>query len=343
MKNFSIEFAQAKTLIEQAKHIVIISHRGPDGDAVGANLGLKLALISHFGKNPEHVVSACVDPTPTSSHFLKGVKDYVRDFNLGDEKADTQNEAGAKNTVPDLLISVDCGASNMVKFGETKPTLFSGKIPFINIDHHSTNDNFGTLNIVDPQAAAACVIVYNFLIFCGVTLDRHMSTALLHGLYFDTGSFMHSNTTPEVLQIASKLMWRGADYKTIVRNQFHTMPVRQLKLFGRAFERTKVNSKGVTVSTLTAQDFNETGALNEDTNGAIDYLNSVPEGKLACLLYEDRKGLLKGSLRTMTDDVNVSKLAGMFGGGGHKRASGFAVPGKFEMSEEGVKISGDSK
>lgn len=334
MKNFSTEFAQAKTLIDQAKRIVIISHRGPDGDAVGANLGLKLALISHFGKNPANVMSACVDPPPTSSHFLKGVKDYVRDFNLDG----TQPELGE---TPDLLISVDCGASNMVKFGEKKPTIFSGKVPFINIDHHSTNDNFGTLNIVDPQAAAACVIVYNFLIYCGVTLDRHMSTALLHGLYFDTGSFMHSNTTPEVLQIASKLMWRGADYKTIVKNQFHTMPIRQLKLFGRAFERTKVNSKGVTVSTLTAQDFNETGALNEDTNGAIDYLNSVPEGKLACLLYEDRKGLLKGSLRTLSDEVNVSKLAGMFGGGGHKKASGFAVPGAVELKNDTIKISAE--
>ncbi len=331
MKNFSTEFAQAQSLIEGAKHIVIISHRGPDGDAVGANLGLKLAIIAHFKKDTTHVVSACVDTPPTSSHFLKTVKDYVRDFNLDGSQP-------ALGTAPDLLISVDCGASNMVKFGETKPTIFSGKIPFINIDHHSTNDNFGTVNIVDPNAAAASKIVYDFLVFCGVSIDRHMATALLHGLYFDTGSFMHSNTTPEVLRIASQLMWKGADYKTIVKNQFHTMPVRQLKLFGRAFERTRVNSKGVTVSTLTEKDFEETGALNEDTNGAIDYLNSVPEGKLACLLYEDRKGLLKGSLRTLSDDVNVSKLAGIFGGGGHKRASGFAVPGKVELTDEGVKI-----
>lgn len=334
---FEKEFIEARRLIEGAERIVIISHRGPDGDAVGANLGLRLALISHFKKNPTTVISACVDPPPASAHFLVDVKKYVRDFDLDGTNPTHPNYLGGPL---DLLISVDCGASNMVKFGETKPTLFSGKVPFINIDHHATNDNFGTVNIVDPHAAAACQLVYEFLIFCGAKLDRHMSTALLHGLYFDTGSFMHSNTTPEVLHIASQLMWRGADFKTIARSQFHTMPIKQLKLLGRAFERARVNDKGVTVSTLTAQDFAETGANNEDTGSAIDYLNAVPEGRMACLLYEDRKGMIKGSLRTLRDEINLSKLAGIFGGGGHKKASGFAVPGKMELTKDGIKIAG---
>lgn len=334
--DFRLEFEASRRLIESAQRIVIFSHRGPDGDAVGANLGLKLAIIKHFKKDPAKILSACVDPPPESAHFLPMVKDYVRDFDLDGSESNHPHHLGGPI---DLAISVDCGASYMVKFGEKKPTLFSGTPPFINIDHHATNDMFGTVNIVDPHAAAASQLVYKFLKYCNVEIDRHIATCILHGLYFDTGSFMHSNTSPEVLEIASKLMWRGADFKSIVKNQFHTMPVHQLKLFGKIFERARVNSKGITTSLLQAADFDEVGATNQDTNGAIDYLNAVPEGKLSCLLYEDRKGMIKGSLRTHSDTINLSKLAGIFGGGGHKKASGFALPGSIKTdSKEKIRI-----
>lgn len=309
MKNFDREFADAKNLLQSARRIVIISHRGPDGDTVGANLALRRALKTQWNKE---IISACADSPPVNSDFLADFNEYKQDFDL---------------SWPDALIAVDAGADYMLKFGETKPALFSGAPPMINMDHHASNNFYGKINIVDPEAAAACQIVYRFLIYCGFKIDREIATCLLHGLYFDTGSFMHSNTSPETLETAAALMWRGADAKTISRKQFRTMPVAQLKLFGKILERAHVSADGVTSSALVAPDFEETGANPEDAGGAIDYLNSVPGGKFCCLLYEDRKGMIKGSFRTRTE-IDLAKLAGRFGGGGHKKAAGFSFPGR---------------
>lgn len=305
---------KAIELLKKAERILIISHRGPDADSIGSNLALRLALIRQWNKS---VISACIDPPAANCDFLEDFATYATDFDL---------------SKIDLIVSVDCGARNMVSFGEKKPTLFSGIIPFINIDHHTSNDNFGTVNLVDDHCAAAVQIVYNILVTCGFRIDRHIATCLLAGLYFDTGSFMHSNTTPEVLSIAARLLWKGADFKTIVRKQFHSMTLPQLKIFGRILESARVNDKKITVSAINVNDLKETGAQPSDTNGVIDYLNSVPDGNFCCLVYEDPKHGIKGSLRTQDDEINLSKLAGLFGGGGHRKAAGFSFPGRLRNS-----------
>ncbi len=317
---FDREFSAAKQLLQDAKRIVILSHKSPDGDTVGANLALRYALTKQWGKE---VISACVDPIAASSLILEDASLYVNDFDIA---------------WPDVIVCVDAGAHYMTNFHKVKPTLFSGKPPVINIDHHPSNDNYGTINIVDANAAAACQIVYHFIKYCGFQITPAIATALLHGMYFDTGSFMHSNVNEEVLGVASQLMWKGADFKSIARAQFHTMPVQQLKLYGTILERAHVNEKGIAVSALTQEDFDTTGAEPDDTTGVIDYLNSIPEGKFCCLVYEDRKGMLKGSLRTRRDDINLSELAGVFGGGGHKKASGFSFPASIVIDGKKVTI-----
>lgn len=310
---FEAEFAQARDVLHKAQRIVIISHRSPDGDTIGANLALRLALAHQWGKE---VISACADPPPPSCDFLPEVALFQNTF---------------EQTWADTILAVDCGASYMMKFPCTPPV--------VNIDHHATNDNFGQINVVDPSAASTTQILYHFLKFCGFKITSSVATCLLNGLYYDTGSFMHSNTTPGVLKIASNLLWKGADFKTIARKQFHTTSVRQLKIYGKALERTRVNSKACVVSALTENDFTSTDATPDDATGIIDYLNSIPDGKFCCLLYEDKKGMLKGSFRTRADDIDLSELAKMFGGGGHKKAAGFSFPAR--LSESGRKIKID--
>lgn len=321
MQTSDTEFFEAKKLLATAKKIIVLSHRGPDGDTVGANLAMRLALKHQWNKE---VISACIDPPPASCDFLPEVSEYVRDFD---------------QTQADVIVTVDCGAHYMTKFHETKPGLFSGKPPVINIDHHASNDFFGNVNIVDSGAASATQIVYHFLTYCGFIIDRKIATCLLNGLYYDTGSFMHSNTTPAVLQVASDLMWRGADFKTIVRRQFHTMPAHQLKVYGKIFEAIRVNAKKITVSAVKSADFEAAKATHDDTTGAIDYLNSVPDGNFCCLLYEERGGTIKGSFRSRVDSIDLSKLAGLFGGGGHKKAAGFSFPGRLLETDPGVRIA----
>ena len=299
-----------------AHSVCIISHRSPDGDTVGSNLALRYCLESHGKK----VVSACVDPVPNDSLWLRDADKFVTDFNYEDF---------------DVIVSVDCGAKKLVAFHEKKPELFVGqgdgvRKPFINIDHHSSNDNYGTINLVDPSAAATAFIIFFFLRTAKCEITPDIATALMHGLYFDTGSFMHSNTNEYVLKVAGELMRAGASFKRSARELFHTTPVNKLRLWGRILERTYVNEDGVTVSAVGKHDYEVCGAGSGDTGGAIDLLNAVPGSRYCVLLSEDEKGGVKGSLRTQREDVNLSEVAKAFGGGGHPKASGFGVTGRLE-------------
>jgi len=302
------EVRKVKSAMVEAHKICIISHRNPDGDAVGSNVALKMAL-ENLGKE---VVSACVDPVPADSLFLKGAKDFVTDFDYADF---------------DLIISVDCGAKKLVRFDESKPEIFSGEKPFINIDHHSSNEFFGTINMVDSKSCATAFMLYEFFNFCDWKITIDMATALLHGIYFDTGSLMHSNTTAEVYMVAGELVAKGADFKRIAKELFRTTEINKLRLWGRILERAYINEENVTISAVGKDDYMLCGATSNDTGGAIDYLNSVPESSYCVLLSEDEKGLVKGSLRTQREDVNLSDVASRWGGGGHPKASGFGIQG----------------
>jgi phosphoesterase RecJ-like protein len=305
------DFELAKAVFEEAQNICIISHRRPDGDAVGSNLALRLAL-EELGKN---VVSACVDPVPDDSMFLEKADTFVRDFNYDDF---------------DVIVSVDCGALGLVKFHEEKPEILSGKKPFVNIDHHHSNEGFGDVNVVDADACATAMVLYRFFKFCGWKISVDMATCLLHGIYFDTGSLMHSNTDADVYRVSGELMAKGADVKRIAKELFHTTPINRLRLWGRILERTYVNDEGITVSAVNQTDYQATGGTGDDTGGVIDLLNAVPNSKYCVLLSEGADGLVKGSLRTQRDDVNLSDVASKWGGGGHPKASGFGLQGRLK-------------
>ncbi|MBD3360895.1 hypothetical protein GF366_03785 [Candidatus Peregrinibacteria bacterium] len=307
-EKLKIEFQKAKKTLFEAQKICIISHRNPDGDAVGSNLALRLEF-EDLGKE---VVSACVDPIPQNNLYLKKADTFVNDFNYDDF---------------DVFVSVDCGATHLVGFHENKPELLSGDKPFINIDHHGSNDNFGTINIVDPNACAASFILYKCFKYCGMSINIDVATCLLHGLYFDTGGLMHSNTSGEVVKVSGDLVSKGANARKIAKELFHTTPVNKLRLWGKILERAYVNEEGVTVSAVNKCDYESCGASSKDTGGAIDFLNAVPGSRYCVLLSEDEKGKVKGSLRTRRDDVNLSEVASRWGGGGHPKASGFGVEG----------------
>lgn len=311
-EKLQVEFEKAKELFINEQRFVIISHRGPDGDAVGSNLALRL-ILEGMGKE---VISACVDPVPADSTWLKHGETFVEDFDY---------------EAVDVVVAVDCAAPKLMVFNERKPEIMSGRKPFVNFDHHITNDGFGTVNIVKPEACSTAIILWDFFKFCRWPVTREIATCLLHGIYFDTGGMMHSNTTAEVFKVAGELMSMGADLRKISKELFHTTEVNKLRLWGRILERAYVNDDNVTVSAVNAEDYRVTGASARDTGGAIDYLNAVPNAQYCVLLTEDpEKGIVKGSLRTQREDVNLSDIAGQWGGGGHPKASGFGLSGKLK-------------
>lgn len=295
--------------IDMSKQILIISHRKPDADTLGAALCLKIWLVDRGCD----VTLACVDKPSKVFSFLPSVEEYVDNFELNDF---------------DLVIIVDAGASYMTNFHLVYEDLFKGIVPIVNIDHHASNDFFGEINIVDVNAASATVIVHKILTGLGVAINPDMATCLLAGIYGDTGGFMHSNTNDEVYKIAAELMKYGARVKDIVQALFGSRTINTLRLWGKVLEKTHITEDGVVVSVVKEEDYDLAEASPEQLSGVIDYLNMVPDTKFAVLINEDRKGNVKGSLRTRNDDVDLSRIAAVFGGGGHPKASGFMLPGK---------------
>jgi len=294
--------------VKKAQNILVIGHRKPDGDALGSMCAVKIWL-SKLGKN---VKLACVDKASKRYNFLPfidGIKDEI-----------TPSEH-------DLVIVLDCGAHYMTGFHALYPEILRD---CINIDHHASNDNFGGINIVDHDSASATMILYDIFTYLNVEITPDMATCLLAGIYNDTGSFMHSNTSREVYFVAGELLRKGAQISRMIKSLFRTNSVPTLKMWGKAFERAKVTDGNFLLSVLKEEDFGD-GKDSDQVSGAIDYLNMVPGVDFAFLIKEE-SGNVKGSLRTKRDDLDLSEIAKLYGGGGHPKASGFVIPGKIEQN-----------
>lgn len=301
---------QAAQAIQSANRILLVSHRRPDGDTLGASIGLYLGLEQ---LNKQSVL-ACIDEIPRRLKFLPATERFVRDFDLADF---------------DLIIISDAGASHMTGFHEKYPDFLSKKIPIINIDHHASNDNFGTINIVDTHASSATMVMWRLLKALGISLTREIGIALLTGIYNDTGGFMHSNTTQETFEIAGELAKTGVTVGEIVKPLFKQSSISQLRLWGYVLENLSKNEKQIVSSVVTGSDLKILGAHGSDTGGIVDLMNTVSGSAYTLLLAED-EGWVKGSLRTQRDDVDLSEIASQFGGGGHRKASGFRMQGRLE-------------
>ncbi len=314
MKTDVINFKKVLNKIGKSNHVVLISHRHPDADTIGANIAMKHIIEHHLNKK---VTSVCADPLPSTLHFL------------------VENNK-IRNSLPknyDLIIALDCSTKDQTKF----PEIINKKTTVINIDHHATNTKFGDINIIDSEAASATEMLFQIFDALNLSYSRHIATCLLAGIYNDTGSFMHSNTNKETYRIAGELQAKGADMQTIVKNLFKTQSIEQLRLWGKVLSNAKLNNKGNLVSKISTQELEETNASPRELAGVINYLNCVPESKMTVLLSEDLNGNVQGSMRSGNDDIDVSALCEQFGGGGHKKAAGFTIPGKI-VSQEFWKI-----
>lgn len=305
------QYEKSRELIKKAQNVLVISHRKPDSDTLGAAICLKI-MLNKWGKE---VTLACVDKPSKTFLFLPHIDEFVDEFELGDY---------------DLMIIVDAGASYMTDFHLKYDDLFKTDIPIINIDHHASNDKYGAVNIVDPKSASTTVILYRMLKYWDEVIDDKTATCLLAGIYGDTGSFMHSNTNREVFDIAADLMKNGAEIDKIGKSLFRTNSILTLKMWGKVLESATMTDESVVISVIKEQDYDEVGARPEHLSGVVDYLNMVPDSKFAVLINEDREGNVKGSFRTRREGVDLSRIASVFGGGGHPKASGFSIPGKLK-------------
>lgn len=298
--------------IVRAEKILLLTHESPDGDAVGSSLALKIAL-ENLGKK---VNSYCCDPVPWLFLFLPGANLIQQDFLLGDY---------------DLIIILDCGDLRRTGFSDRIREFSRHKNKIINIDHHPKNDlhKIAKFNLVNYDVSSTSEILYEIICRMRIRITRDIAQCLLCGLYTDTASFKHSNTTSKVLNIASDLMKKGARLKPITDNITHIKNFSALRLWGRAFSRIKFNQKyQFASSVITEEDLCECQADKEDLGGVVNMINSIPGTRAAILLYQIEPGKIKASLRTDNDRVNVSRMASYFDGGGLRKASGFTIDGR---------------
>jgi phosphoesterase RecJ-like protein len=299
----------AMTLFSKAKTIKCICHRNPDGDAIGALLGIAGMLRAQY---PSAVVTTyCVDPAPETFHYLDGAQAI---------RSDLKAEEG------DMFIVVDAAEPKLTEYHEKFPKIFDGSLPCVWFDHHPGKTVPVTVPFVVPTASSTCELLVAFAEIAAIALTSDVATALLTGVYTDTGGLLHSNTTPQVYRTVARLIRAGARQQAIVTNVFRTAKISTLKLWGRVLENISLTGEGGAVAALRESDFKATGADYSELTGAIDYVNAVP-GMRFSLILSERDGKVKGSLRTLRDDIDVAAMAQKFDGGGHKKAAGFAVAG----------------
>lgn len=306
------DIAKSAALLSKAQRLLVFCHANPDGDAIGALLGMSLLLETAY---PDKTVLVfCKDSAPETLLFLPGTERIAHDPHI---------------RTTDTIVFVDSAEPKLTGLHESHPGLFTDDVQSINIDHHPTNTNFARINLIDATAASACEIVAQIADVLEWEITSDIATCLLTGVYTDTGGLLHSNTSVQVYRTVARLLRAGARQQEIVKHVFRTAKPSTLKLWGRVLEKISITEEGGAVSAVTKGDFAATGADYSELTGAIDYLNAVPGMRFSMILSE-RDGKVKGSIRTLRDDVDVAEMAGKFDGGGHKKAAGFALPGKLK-------------
>ncbi|TAK96666.1 bifunctional oligoribonuclease/PAP phosphatase NrnA [Patescibacteria group bacterium] len=318
MHTFSSEFHTLQYIITKAERILLMAHSSPDADTVGAVLALKNYSLG-MGKQ---VDVACFDPFP---EFLKDVVEGI--FIVPDR---------LELTSYDAVIACDSVERG---FHKIVGKLNAGQVTVL-IDHHPDINLKGDLSLIDASYSSVCELLYDFFIATKTPISKQMATCLALGILGDTGAFQHSNTTARVMEVASDLMRHGAPVARIIESVFSNKKLSTLKLWGRAFERAKINQRnGMIVTVVTHEDLVECGATSDDIAQVASILNTVPGTKFSLILSERGNGLVKGSLRSEEyKNTDVSEIAHQFGGGGHRLASGFEVQGRISETPEGWEI-----
>ncbi len=307
--------------IKSANKILINCHQRPDVDSISSALSMCQAL-HQLGKEVKII---CPDEKLPELDFLECYEHFATidfaNFNFSDY---------------DLFIILD-SASQEVVTGSKEIKL--PNIPTIVIDHHMTNLSFGDINLIDEQRSAATELLYLLFVDWGIKITRPLATSLLTGILGDTGAFEYHNTTPKTLQIASKLMKKGADKDEILLKIFRSKQLNLLKFWGKVLDELEVDESGkFTWCAIAYADYQKLGFPQTARESASSSFIRMVEGtEFGIVMLEEEPGVLRVSLRSRSSDFDVSEIALALGGGGHSGAAGATViNGSFEESVEKV-------
>ena len=304
------EQEQVVSELRAADKLLLTTHENPDGDALGSLLAMH-GILKQLGKDSLMYMSPDEFPLPWEYRGL------VFDGLVGAPPGDVPERT---------IVFLDCGNIDRMPVD----FLQADGLHILNIDHHHDNTRFGTVNLVCPAASCTAEIVWRLSKELRAQITPEIANALYVGLVTDTGRFMYENTTSLAHQMASELIEAGVEPHRVYRQLYEDLPFRRLQLLQRALASVERHDSGaLTVAHLTKGDYEQTGALETDSEGVVDHMRAV-EGTLVAvlvreLLSDDRDGMRKVSLRATDGSVDVSRVARAFGGGGHPQAAGFST------------------
>jgi len=293
-------------LIKSSTRFLLTTHEGPDGDALGSMLGMH-ELLGYLGKDSIMFLAAKEFPLPSEYRHMPLENVFH------DAPSDLEDR---------VVVFLDCGNP------ERMPVDFlmqEGRL-VVNIDHHHDNTDFGDLFFVDPGASSTAEIIHRLAGELDVTVNPTIATALYIGIVTDTGRFMYDATAPETHEAAASLLRAGVDVDDVNRRVYESLPVEKVALLGRALGNLAVDCGGRVITTyITADDYEATGSGEEMTEGIIDHLRSVEGVEVAAVIRDQLENdgeTRRISLRAAGPEIDVSRIARGFGGGGHVKAAG---------------------
>jgi len=321
MTQTSTDLQAVAAALRDHDRFLVVTHENPDGDALGSLLATTLAL-RRLGKDVEM--------------YLGGSGSLPREYAF-------MQLDGLRRDLPDdleqrVLVAVDCAKADRIG---PDPNPVERASLVIDIDHHHDNTRFGDLNLIVADASSTGEVLRDLIRELDVELTPDLAEPLYIALVTDTGRFQYTNTTPKSLRLAAELVDAGADLHAVFQQVYESVEFAKLKLLARALERARVLEGGlIIVSHLLRTDFAEVGAAEPYSEGIIDYLRAVEGAELAALIREpprDDGPTRRVSLRASVDELDVSAIARMFGGGGHRQAAGFSSDASIDAITELVR------
>ncbi|HWN09506.1 MAG TPA: bifunctional oligoribonuclease/PAP phosphatase NrnA [Pyrinomonadaceae bacterium] len=304
--------SQVVELIEAKNKFAITAHLRPDGDSLGSSLGLYW-LLRALDKDVEVIMR---DPVPHTYRNLPGARD-VRVTPTADDSYDG-------------VFVIECS-------DVARPGLLNLEKQFVvNIDHHATTAHFGKINWIDSTAAACGEMIYNLAKALGVRVTKEIAECCYTALITDTGSFHYSNTTERTFKVASELLRTGVKPAKTAEAVFASYPWSRIQLMGAVLSTARRDSTGHVALLRHSMEMQQSAAASdEDADGFVNYPLTVGEVEAVAMLKECEPGVYRTSLRSK-GEVNVAKVAELFGGGGHRNAAGCTLRGTWEEVEEKI-------
>lgn len=299
------DIKEIEALLTEAQDVLVVTHIGPDGDAIGSltAMGIALRQMGCAG------VLVCDDGVPARFGFLPMADRVQRSTDAG--------------VTYDLLIALDCG--DMSRMGRAFADLPEPHPPIINIDHHVTNTQFGEVNVVDSACTSTTEILYHLLPGLGVRLSNDLATSLLTGIVTDTLGFRTVGVSAATFEAASALMEAGADLNHITARALLIKPLSILYLWQRGLDKVKLEEEGLLWTAITHEERQAIGHVGSSSGGLVNMLANVDEAAMSAVLLEDEDRVFVGF--RCRPPFNVAELALNLGGGGHPLAAGCTLEG----------------